>query len=290
MKPLPPLGSVARLENASWMDPVINRMRDAVDAVIRPQGLRDVLHGVPIGHPLHPVAVQVPIGAWISAAVLDLVPGHERSARLLVGTGVVSVLPAVLSGYTDWSRLHEQHLRVGLVHATANVVATSCYVASWVDRRGGRQSRGKVLGLAGLGAVLLGGVLGGHLAYRQASGANHVEDVAHRVPPGWHPVVDLDKLVEGHLEQRMLGEVPLLMFRRGERVEVLAGVCSHLSAPLHEGSVVDHGEPCVVCPWHQSTFSLRTGEVVHGPATSPQPRFQSRVVEGTVEVCLPDAG
>ena len=32
------------------------------------------------------------------------------------------------------------------------------------------------------------------------------------------------------------------------------------------------------------------GEVVHGPATSPQPKFLTRVVEGAVEVCLPGAG
>lgn len=77
MRTLPPLGSVARLENASRLDPVANRIRAAVNAVIRPQTLRDVLHGVLIGHPLRPVAVQVPIGAWVSAAALDLVPGNS---------------------------------------------------------------------------------------------------------------------------------------------------------------------------------------------------------------------
>lgn len=290
MKTIPPLGSVAQLENASSLDPVVNRVRGAVNAVIRTQALRDVLHGVPIGHPLHPLAVQVPIGAWISAAVLDLVPGQQRAARMLVGTGVLSALPAVLSGYTDWSRAHEQQLRVGLVHSTANVVATGCYLASWLERRAGRQARGKWFGTGGLGAVLAAGVLGGHLAYRQALGANHVEGVPHRVPPGWHKIAGLDELIEGQLERRMLGEVPVLMFRRSGLVEALAGVCSHLSAPLQEGTVVGDQDPCVVCPWHQSMFSLRTGNVVHGPATSPQPKFQTRVIDGQVEVCLPGAG
>ncbi len=105
-----------------------------------------------------------------------------------------------------------------------------------MNRSKGRQARGKAWGWTGLGAVLVGALLGGHLAYRQASGANHVEGVAHRAPAGWHAIVGLDELVEGRLEQRMLGEVPLLMFRRGDRVDVLAGVCSHLSAPLREGT------------------------------------------------------
>ncbi|MET3922962.1 nitrite reductase/ring-hydroxylating ferredoxin subunit [Arthrobacter sp. UYEF20] len=70
----------------------------------------------------------------------------------------------------------------------------------------------------------------------------------------------------------------------------MSDVCSHLSGPLHEGEVADRGEPCVVCPWHGSAFSLRSGEVVGGPATAGQPRFSTRVMNGVVEVSLPGAG
>ncbi len=291
MKLLPPLGNVDRLENATFLDPVVNLLRDLANTVIQPQALRDVLHGVPIGHPVHPVAVQVPIGAWVSASILDFVPGQQRAAAILTGAGVVSALPAVVSGYADWSQLHEQQMRVGLVHATANALAEGCYVVSLGHRLRGRRVRGKAWALAGLSIVGFGGLLGGHLAYRQASGANHVEDVPHRVAPGWHDIAGLDELAEGRLEKRVLGEVPLVLFRRGSAVDVLAGLCSHLSGPLDEGSVTEEDDDsCVVCPWHKSTFSLHTGEVVHGPATSPQPRFQTRVVDGVVQVCLPNAG
>jgi nitrite reductase/ring-hydroxylating ferredoxin subunit/uncharacterized membrane protein len=291
MKLLPPLGNVDRLENATFLDPVVNLLRDLANTVIQPQALRDVLHGVPIGHPVHPVAVQVPIGAWVSASILDFVPGQQRAAAILTGAGVVSALPAVVSGYADWSQLHEQQMRVGLVHATANALAEGCYVVSLGHRLRGRRVRGKAWALAGLSIVGFGGLLGGHLAYRQASGANHVEDVPHRVSPGWHDIAGLDELAEGRLEKRVLGEVPLVLFRRGSAVDVLAGLCSHLSGPLDEGSVTEEDDDsCVVCPWHKSTFSLHTGEVVHGPATSPLPRFQTRVVDGVVQVCLPNAG
>jgi nitrite reductase/ring-hydroxylating ferredoxin subunit/uncharacterized membrane protein len=289
MKLLPPLGSVDRLENAGFLDPVVNVLRDLANTIIQPQALRDVLHGVPIGHPVHPVAVQVPIGAWLSASILDLVPGQRRAAGILTGVGVVSALPAVVSGYADWSQLHEQQMRVGIVHASANAIAEGCYVVSLAHRVRGRRARGTAWALAGLTAVGFGGLLGGHLAYRQASGANHVEDVPHLVSPGWHDVCSLDELGEGRLERRMLGEVPLVLLRRGDRVDALAGLCSHLSGPLDEGSLVGDA-PCVVCPWHGSTFSLRTGEVVHGPATSPQPRFETRVLAGKVQACLPHAG
>lgn len=295
MKPLPALELVARLEDAEWLDPVAKSVRKIVKKAIRPRWARDILHGVPIGHPVHPLAVQVPMGAWISAAVLDVIPGTEQAAKVLVGVGAVSVVPSAVAGFTDWSQLHPQQQRVGLIHAATNITATSFYVASLVQRARGRQASGKVLAYLGLAAVSGGGFLGGHLTYRQAAGVNHSEEIPHRFPSGWHPMAQLSDLPDGELTKRDVAGLPLLVFREGERVNVLSNVCSHLSGPLHEGKLKggagsnDGGDPCVVCPWHRSTFSLRTGEVQAGPATSRQPTFESRVTGGLVEVCLPGA-
>lgn len=298
MKRLPFLPLLDRLENATMLDPLAGGIRSIVTTIVRPQWLRDVLHGVPLGHPLHPLAVQVPLGAWTSAALLDAVPGTERAARMLVAAGVVSALPTAVAGYTDWSELHEQQQRVGVVHSAANLLATVLYTASFVQRMRRSGSNGKALGYLAFGVVAFGGFLGGHLSYRQAAGVNHTEDVPHRVPEGWHPLGRLDELASGRLEHRMLGEEPLLVLRRGDEVHVLSDVCSHLSGPLHEGELVGSPmgtaqtgtEQCVVCPWHGSTFSVLTGEVVHGPATAGQPKFQTRVTDGILEVCLPGAG
>lgn len=293
MKRLPFVPLLDHLENATVLDPLANGIRGIVNAVVRPQWLRDVLHGVPLGHPLHPLAVQVPLGAWTSAALLDAVPGSERAARMLVATGVVSALPSAAAGYTDWSELHEQQSRVGIVHSTANLLATVLYTVSFVQRVRGKGSNGKALGYLAFGVVAFGGFLGGHLSYRQAAGVNHAEDVPHRVPQGWHPLGPLNGLASGRLEHLMLGEIPLLVLRRGDDVHVLSDVCSHLSGPLHEGELTGSpmgAQQCVVCPWHGSTFSLETGEVVHGPATAPQPKFQTRVSNGILEVLLPGAG
>jgi nitrite reductase/ring-hydroxylating ferredoxin subunit len=62
-------------------------------------------------------------------------------------------------------------------------------------------------------------------------------------------------------------------------ISVLSDRCPHLSAPLHEGELLDDGgEAHIVCPWHGSEFRVSDGCVVHGPATAPVPRFESRVV------------
>ncbi|GAA4267573.1 Rieske 2Fe-2S domain-containing protein [Frondihabitans peucedani] len=278
-----------RLENAAGLDPLADRVTSVVNAVIRPRSLRDLLHGVPAGHPLHPVAVMIPIGAWTSVAILDIVPGRNRAAQTLVGAGLLGVGPAVASGFTDWSELHEQQKRVGLVHAAANVVASGFYLASYAKRRSG--GSGKLLALAGLAVVSASGFIGGHLSYRQAAGANHAEDVPHLFPTGWHRLARLDSLTDGEPTSMQVGGVPLFALRRGEGVDVLSNVCSHLSGPLSDGDVKGSGaDACIACPWHGSEFSIRTGEVVHGPATAPQPRFDTRIVDGVVEVSLPGAG
>ncbi|WP_461188026.1 Rieske (2Fe-2S) protein [Arthrobacter sp. Z4-13] len=299
MKPLAALELVTRLEDAEWLDPVARKVRKVVKRTVRPQWARDILHGVPIGHPVHPLAVQVPLGSWISAAVLDALPGNDQAATVLIGVGAASAVPSAVAGLMDWSQLHSQQQRVGLVHAAANITAVSLYGASLVARANGQQGTGKVLAYMGLGVVGFGGFLGGHLSYRQAAGVNHSEDIPHRFPSGWQALAPLQDLPDGKLHKRVVAGLPLLVFREGEAVNVLSDVCSHLSGPLHEGklkdgrlkdgSQADGGDPCVVCPWHGSTFSLRSGEIQAGPATARQPRFETRVTGGLVEVNLPGA-
>ena len=306
MKPLPALELVARLEDADWLDPLAKRVRKVVKSAIRPQWARDILHGVPVGHPVHPLAVQVPLGAWLSAAVLDALPGNGRAAQVLIGVGTLSAVPSAVAGFNDWTELHPQQQRVGLIHASANIMATGLYAVSMVERARGRNASGKVLAFLGLATVSAGGFLGGHLTYRQAAGVNHSEEIPHRFPKGWHPLAPLAELPDGKLHQQVVEGIPLLVFREGESVNVLSDVCSHLSGPLHEGKLKggsgspggpvsssgtesDDGDPCVVCPWHRSTFSLRTGEVLRGPATAKQPLFSTRVTDGQVEVSLPGA-
>ncbi|PPF69558.1 (2Fe-2S)-binding protein [Clavibacter michiganensis] len=293
MRELKLVAAITRVEDAEALDPIVEKVRGTVVALLKPRALADLLHGVPFGHPLHPVAVLIPSGAWISSAVLDLLPGNAKASQALVGVGILSAAPSIVSGYADWSQLHEQQLRVGIVHSAANALATGLYGLSWIQRARGKQTSGKLLGLAGLGLVSAGGFLGGHLAYRQAAGANHAEDVPHRFPAGWQELGQLDDLPDGRLAKRDVAGLPILVRRHGMTVDALSNTCSHLSAPLDEGELgrdPGTGEACVTCPWHDSVFSLRTGEVVHGPATSPQPRFETRVTGGLVEVRLPNAG
>lgn len=279
---------VDRIENASPLDPVVKVVRTVVTTALKPRGLRDVLHGVWLGHPLHPMLTDVPIGMWSAAAVLDAVPGTGPASTTLIATGCAAAVPTALTGLADWSQTHPPHQRVGVIHALANSVALGCYAGSVAARLSGRTARGKALGYAGLGAMFVGGYLGGHLSFRQTVGANHTADVIDRFPSGWQSIGRLDELPEGRVVKRTVEGVDLLVMRRGQHVDVLSNTCSHLSGPLSDGEfTVEAGQGCVVCPWHGSTFRLEDGAVVHGPATSPQQRFDTRVEAGAVEVRLP---
>ncbi|MFD3724158.1 Rieske 2Fe-2S domain-containing protein [Streptomyces sp. NPDC058671] len=272
-----------RLEQARSLDGVVGRLRDAVRALPLGSG-RDVLHGRWLGHPVHPVMVQVPIGTWFSAALLDLMPGQRRAASALIGAGLAAAAPAALAGWTDWAELQRRQMRVGLVHAAANLTGVGLYTGSLVARTRGRTALGKTLGFAGLAAVGVGGAIGGHLAYRQASGANHAEAVPDLVGPGWHEVGEVADLPVGRPVRRHVADVAVLVVREtGNRVHVLAAECSHMGGPLSEGAVEDG---CVTCPWHGSVFRLEDGWNVRGPATAPQPAFETRITGGRVEARL----
>lgn len=277
------LSAVDRMEAAHQVDPLLRPLRRAVRAV--PDGPREVLHGRWLGHPAHPVLVQFPLGTWTSAAVLDLLPGRRRAAGALVAVGLVAALPAAAAGWSDWAEMRRPQMRVGLVHAAANIAAVSLYAGSLVARLRGRRMRGRTLGFAGLAAVSVGGALGGHLVYRQGAGVNHAEGVPAVVARGWHVLGDVADFPVGEAVRRSVGEVPVLVVREpGGQVWALAERCNHMAGPLSEGQIV---EGCVRCPWHGSVFRLADGWNVHGPATSPQPAFDCRIVDGRVEARYP---
>ncbi|MFI1991711.1 Rieske 2Fe-2S domain-containing protein [Actinoplanes sp. NPDC020271] len=277
-----------RLEEARSLDGVSDRIQSAVTAAVRPQRLRDLLHGTWLGHPLHPVLVQVPVGAFVCSAILDLLPGSKKAATTLVTVGVAGAVPAVAAGWVDWSQLTRDRRRVGLVHAGANAVAVGLYTASLLARLGGRHARGRALGYAGLTVAGLGAYLGGHLAYAQAAGTNQAAPDIGRLPEEWTEVCSLASVPERRTVVRLAGDVPVLLYRIADRVSALVERCSHETGPLGEGEVVGDGwDACVVCPWHGSTFRLSDGAVVHGPAANNQPVIPVRVKDGRIEIRQP---
>jgi nitrite reductase/ring-hydroxylating ferredoxin subunit/uncharacterized membrane protein len=271
------------VERDERLDPPVGTVRRLVNRVL-PRPARDILHGRWLGHPLHPALTDVPLGAWVGAAVLDCVPGQERAATTLVGLGLAGAVPAATTGWADWADTGPEQERLGLWHGLAIAAANVLQGASLVARLRGRHDTGRMLGVAGLAVATAGAYLGGHLAYRAGTGFNHAMPAWRRLPPGWHTVDELSSLPQGRSVRRTIGEVPVLVYRGPRQVHVLVEQCVHMAGPLADGEVtVVDDEPCVVCPWHGSTYRLSDGAVRGGPAAMPQPVLTVRVVDGRVE-------
>ncbi|MDT7544910.1 MAG: hypothetical protein QOE99_1020 [Actinomycetota bacterium] len=281
-----PFDQLERLEQLSVLDPVVKPLSSAVSRVIQPKAVADALHGTWMGHPLHAALVQVPIGAFASAAILDLVGGDDAgdAADLLALTGVMASLPAAVTGATDWSVSNPSEQRTGLVHALVNTAGLGFWVASLLARHRGDRSRGKLLGAVGLAAIGAGGSIGGHLSFRRSLGANSNAEIADTGPADWTDAGSAE-VPEGKPVLRQAGGTPVLLFRSGARIDALVDRCSHQSGPLHEGTIEDG---CVTCPWHGSTFRLEDGAVVHGPSTHPQPSLAVRISGDRLQVKLRD--
>jgi nitrite reductase/ring-hydroxylating ferredoxin subunit/uncharacterized membrane protein len=273
-----PVELAERIEHATALDDATTAITRVVRKALRRTGTADLLHGVPIGQPAHPPLVRLPIGCWASAAVLDLLPGTSRASQALIAAGIAGTLPAAAAGLADWSALHREQQRVGLVHAASGATAAALFSASLLARAAGRHRSGKLLSIGGLTLAGAGGYLGGHLAFRLGAGASHAEPIAHLAPLGWHDLCRVRDLPDGRPVAKTLGYLSLLVLRQGTEVRALADHCAHLGGPLHQGRLTSaEGDACVVCPWHGSTFRMADGSVVHGPATTRQPAFDTQV-------------
>jgi nitrite reductase/ring-hydroxylating ferredoxin subunit/uncharacterized membrane protein len=264
------------------LDPVGTTLGKLVRDAVRPRRLKEVLSGSWLGHPLHPVLTDVTIGTLTSALLLDWLGGKASrpAAQRLIGLGLLSATPVVASGASDWADTEvadESVRRIGLVHASSNLVASTLFAASWAARR--RGDDGRLLALAGGAALTAGGYLGGHLSFAEGVGVDHT--TFEEAPEGWTDVLADSELGESEPRCVEAEGTAVMIVRRGGALYALSNHCAHRGGPLHEGDFTD---TTVTCPWHSSVFDLRDGALIHGPAAYPQPAWDTRVRAGRIEV------
>lgn len=269
-----------RVESIEGLDDAAQWLGEQVRQLIPSGPIKDALSGTWLGHPLHPVLTDVPIGAWSAAIIVDVVGGRagRKAAQRLVATGILAAVPTAVSGASDFGDIHGRVARVGLVHALANSGALVLFSSSWLQRRRGHHFRGRLLGMAGLASMVAGGYLGGHLSYARGVGINTT--AFESGPSDWTAVCADDEL---GTEPKAVSaaDMEVLVVRQDGKVYALANRCTHRGGPLAEGQLA---EGCVTCPWHGSTFRLEDGEVITGPAAVRQPAFAARVSDGQIEV------
>jgi uncharacterized membrane protein len=164
-----------RLESATVLDPLVRLYQPLSDGLLADKGRADLLRGMWLGHAVHPILTFVPLGAWTSATVLDLVGGRQSraAAQRLVAVGILSAGPTALTGMAEFGPISARDKRVAVVHAASNTVALTLFTASWRARRRGAHAKGVALGLTAHLATGLGGYLGGHLTEARKVSSRH---------------------------------------------------------------------------------------------------------------------
>jgi nitrite reductase/ring-hydroxylating ferredoxin subunit/uncharacterized membrane protein len=276
-----------------WLDPLGKKLVPKVRWIGRAGGGRgsrvlDFAHGVWLGHPLHPVLSDVPVGAWTAAFVLDVIEAFAPRRALRgcadasIALGIAAGLPTASTGITDWHHTSGHTRRLGLVHGLLNAGGLIFYITSLVLRRGRTRPLGVSLSMLSYGVVSLSAYLGGELVYRLGIGVNHTAWGA-APPRDFVPVLPEGELAENTPRRVEANGLPIVLVRRHGRIHALAEVCTHLGGPLSEGELADD---TIVCPWHGSRFSLADGSVVGGPATFTQTSFDTRIRNGQIELRL----
>lgn len=163
---------VEGLNQLEALDPLVAFLDQRLPEGLRIGPLRDALAGKAIGHALHPVLTDVPIGTWTSATLLDILgPRRWRGASAtLTGIGLLASVPTVASGLVEWGETPASQRRVAVVHAASNYTAAGCYLVSLIAKLRGRTRTGRGASLLGAVALGMGGYLGGHLSLGRGVG------------------------------------------------------------------------------------------------------------------------
>jgi len=259
-----------------WARPLGDRVHGLVDAIFgRMVPVRSLLNGTWLGHPLHAVLTDAPIGALFLVIVFDLL-GQPTAADVALVFGVLAMLASAVVGFADYSVTDGQARTRATVHSTVMIVALIVYLVSLGLRAGSPADRAIPIGLSIVAFVILsaGAFVGGDVVFVLG---NMVDRHAWRPAGAKWQLLDVGDIPEGEPVRAKAGIQNLVLVRHGETILALHDQCAHAGGPLSGGRIVDG---LIECPWHGSRFDLATGRRRRGPTAYDQPAYEVRVADG----------
>jgi uncharacterized membrane protein len=133
------------------------------------------------GHPLHPMLVTLPIGAWCASLVFDVAsrvvagPGFlVRGSEWLIGVGIIGAMAAAIAGMLDFYLIppNTRAYRTVMIHLSLNLLVIAAFGVDFAWRYGTYHRLAAVpaaqIALSGvsLAALAVSGYLGGKLSYQ----------------------------------------------------------------------------------------------------------------------------
>lgn len=283
----------AIVDRQKWLDDISDVLQPLINNTFSSAGeagkyAKDFLNGVWLGHPLHPVITDVPVGAWTMTQLLDVISmmrggdkGLDAAADITLGAGIVAAVGAAVTGLADWSDVGGSHRRMGMAHALINVGGLTLNVASLALRAGGKKNRGLARTLSAGGYVLnaAAAYVAGELVYNLGQAVNR--DAWVDGPDKFTDAAALEDLREGELVKVEVDGRGIVLLQHEDGIHAFDSVCPHYGCDLSKGILEGHN---VTCRCHGSEFDVRDGSLIHGPATAPVPSYDVRKRTGRVQV------
>ena len=259
---------------AGWARPFGDAVHDALHGLFhRLPPVRDFLNGRWLGHPLHALLTDVPIGVLTLVILLDAV-GQSVAADVALTFGVLTLLAAALVGLADYSDTDGRARMRATVHGTLMTVALVLYVLSLALRAaGGERAVSITVSIVAYFVLAAGAYVGGDVVYLLG---NMVDRHAWRPAGAKWATLEVGDLPEDQPVKAKFGLQNLVLVRHGERIQALHEQCAHAGGPLSQGTLIDG---CLECPWHGSRFRLADGRAVRGPSVYDQPAYEVRTTE-----------
>lgn len=275
----------------------LTRLMDAQNGWTRPLGtwafgwlhrffswaptLRDLLIGRWLGHPLHAVLTDAPIGILFLVPVFDVL-GQSGAAEVTLGVGILTMLAAALAGFADYADTDGTARDRATLHSTLMLTALVLYLVSLAQRLGGDPGGAAPILISILAFLVIaaGAYVGGDVVYVLG---NMVSRHAFRgTGTKWIELEPAEtngdgSIPEGRPVKAKLGANTLVLIREGEKILALHDTCAHAGGPLSGGTYADG---IVECPWHASRYRMSDGRVVRGPSVYDQPAYEVRAREG----------
>jgi len=268
--------------------------------------IKDFLQGKPLGHPLHPMLVHLPIGLFLLSFIFDVASksldaGPRSRAFVLpayytMSVGVFFALVAAVPGLADYSSIRRDHpaRRTANWHLILNVAVVGLYILNLTVRKRTHDPFANSVAttpflLSCVAIVLLSvsGYLGGKMVYDDGIGVGRHR---RRTRTPRETIV-----TDGTISESALDEGDSLRLDINDTIVTVAKVdgqvyafqefCTHRFGPLSEGTF---DGTTVRCPWHGSCFDMRTGKVTDGPAKEDIRAFEVEVRDGQARIRVTD--
>jgi 3-phenylpropionate/trans-cinnamate dioxygenase ferredoxin component len=96
---------------------------------------------------------------------------------------------------------------------------------------------------------------------------------------GFIKVAMTSEVPEGKMKTVQIVGLEVCLANVGGTYHAIGNRCTHFHCPIAQGVLRDN---IVTCPCHGSQFDIRTGEVKRGPATMPEPVYETKVEGSTI--------